>query len=472
MNIYINNKLKYNELKSKQKAGDYKFHSYHDNIPIDSQNSKIYNLLDYDYIAGPFRLCIIELDENYDNEKHTKKIILIGDQHKDEEIFKCGINDEKKTIYITQFCNSLFKKNPKKIFDVFIEFPFTRNIHKKNYVLTPGILERFAYAYEKCEHRSEQKKCREYLPNVRFHHVDMRFFDWDTDDETQIYTSIGIISHYFKIIIDLISIISNPAKLNHHLTFTINELNKQIQDRYTIVGLPTLNEIILYANDYKEGNIINTYDQMIKILLSKNINVEDIKNLKKYLIQLLKARRISKDISIGIDDRLYYFLINNIVDGENIDKNLLDNIWKIANNDARISRNIGVNKDLLMKNFDIDLYMPEIYKYNNKINNIIRTKKIHNINDLDALYKILLIVGASIMDIYLLGRMFKKFKVKKSEDIQQEFAKDVIIIAGDMHVKNYIKFFEKINGRKIFHEDNISKCVSNPKNILEKYYEL
>lgn len=59
-------------------------------------------------------------------------------------------------------------------------------------------------------------------------------------------------------------------------------------------------------------------------------------------------------------------------------------------------------------------------------------------------------------------------------------ANDIIIIAGYVHVNNYIDFSVKNNGKIKFQDSRLNsvpgienlRCVNNPKSILSQYYEL
>ena len=68
------------------------------------------------------------------------------------------------------------------------------------------------------------------------------------------------------------------------------------------------------------------------------------------------------------------------------------------------------------------------------------------------------------MDIYMLGRIFKKFlkntKTKHS-NIHQDYATKIIIVAGAWHTLNYASFLEQFNYKIIFNQDINEKtnCV-------------
>jgi hypothetical protein len=71
--------------------------------------------------------------------------------------------------------------------------------------------------------------------------------------------------------------------------------------------------------------------------------------------------------------------------------------------------------------------------------------------------------GTIFMDIYLLSRAFKKFDKEitsgnSSNNIHQDYADKIIIIAGDAHINTYIKFLNEI-GYETKYDKNIDKSA-------------
>ena len=71
-------------------------------------------------------------------------------------------------------------------------------------------------------------------------------------------------------------------------------------------------------------------------------------------------------------------------------------------------------------------------------------------------------IGVLSMDLYSLCRIFKEYKKRDDEDdIQPEQSKNIIIYAGDFHIKNYTEFLENSVGavKTYFYENQNNSCV-------------
>lgn len=75
------------------------------------------------------------------------------------------------------------------------------------------------------------------------------------------------------------------------------------------------------------------------------------------------------------------------------------------------------------------------------------------------MYEVCFRYYCSVMDIYCLSRVFKKFKIK--DDKQPEESYNIIIYAGDLHVESYSNFIRFLGHQAVFETRNPSKlsCV-------------
>ena len=169
---YIKYKSKYLSLKNIQKAGTF----YLDegayskirspdlrNIPVDLTNTK--------YIAGPMSLTIMF------NKDLNKKIYLFGDVHVYTSFFDCGVDDEKNTIYLSDYLNKYLSEEKNKTIDLFIELPYQLNKNKIIPSMKYGILENIKHIVDPCfKLLSDKSECKKIYPNVRFHAMDIRYY--------------------------------------------------------------------------------------------------------------------------------------------------------------------------------------------------------------------------------------------------------------------------------------------------------
>lgn len=501
---YKNYKFYYNRLKEYlQNAGDYVFDEekvLKNPEPSSKLREQIVDIDNYSYVAGPVSICFIEFINI------NKRILLFGDLHSYNDRFICGPDDSLKTLYGTVLCNTLFKKNPDKIFDVFTESYFYRDPSKKsiNNVTNSGFMSNFFYTYDICyAEREGNIECSEQIKNVRFHHMNIRNYskyDYNNDDDDLKILSDNFIK--FGLINDAITNFNDINGEIKKISNTITDYFKEIYDKTDIDNHVLFNDIKLAMgkdyiskDDYNHTwisfpeynyDLDNRYNKVLNAF--KKYDKGEIKYLINQLEDLIVKLRNFKTAELFKSGNPIYLgdsfleFIRKYIANERIgiysNDIILKNAFELCNSIPRIKRNIGNNKELIEKNYKTNYNFDINYQSNNMIKMIIKDRKINNVkvnnvSIITILFYILAMFGAIIMDIYLLSRTLKKFDINK-KGLKQEYANDIIIIAGNDHIKNYINFYKKIGGDEsiLFIDENKKRCVKNPSSILKKYYNI
>ena len=427
---YKNHKNKYKSLilsqknkevqKSRnQKAGDYIFDENKiTEFPSSELRKQIFHINNYNYIAGPILVCFII------NKEYNKRILLFGDHHTFNDKFNCGIDDETKTIYVTTLCNTLFKKNSEKIFDVFTEASFYKDPSKIVYhkYIDSGFMNSFFYTFDICYVEREQKtECNKEVKNVRFHHMDIRSYSKYAainKDDLTILSKNQIKFEYIynanEQIDDIYSMLKNiVATMNDDIKQIYKKLSREFKEK---VNIPSIDTIVsphqdIDFNDIKKyDEIIKKYDEIIKELKKDKKDNKDIMHdieglqlkLKNYkYIVILRNKK-----EIYLDNEFKNFMIKYICDPERgiySSEQLIKNAFMLCDSVPRIRRNMGINKDLIEKNYKPYYNFDELQKYNKLIAFLINYLIVIDFKIIVLLYYILALFGAMIMDIYLLS---------------------------------------------------------------------
>lgn len=102
----------------------------------------------------------------------------------------------------------------------------------------------------------------------------------------------------------------------------------------------------------------------------------------------------------------------------------------------------------------------EIDKFSEYIKNI-NGNKINityiDIEFINLLFLKFCMLTRNVMDIYMLGRIFKKFINKETGEVSE--AKNIIIFTGNGHNIHYHDFFNKIGFKSLIHDDNKNNCI-------------
>lgn len=349
-------------------------------------------------------------------------------------------------------------------------------------------------------------ECNKEVPNVRFHFMDIRHY------YTGIYQpEIEKENEDIVIMSKSLDILNSLDVLNNDLDIT-KKANIMLTTMNTIIK-----EIVENSSDLKEKININELPQKFPTIESeskllefktfeifkkhKEISLEIIKNRKKMIKQYIEIYNIIKKsgnqnyklintnmlirlsnylIPIHLDNEIKYFIKKYIADENGIysDEKILKNAFELCKSIPRIERNIGNNKELIEKYYKIHNYFDITKKYDNGVIKNFLNDPDSIISDKETIFGIrwlILDFSSIIMDIYLLARTLKKFDPKKREEttvIKQEYANDIIIIAGDAHIKTYVEFYKNISSDILFNDESNERCVKNPSDILEKYYNI
>jgi len=156
---------------------------------------------------------------------------------------------------------------------------------------------------------------------------------------------------------------------------------------------------------------------------------------------------------------------------DNIDKKF----WELIGFSDKLKKNFMDMPDKKVKEVIMNYYSDKIKKLiNPKLNVEIKLMMLTNgkeemnfeKDNYDALFYFFIEYGVYIMDIYILGRLFKKFN---DPDKNKQFTKNSVIIAGNSHIKNYEEVLKKIGFNVVF---NYEVSRTNIDSMIDHYFEL
>ena len=381
-------------------------------------------------IAGPIGMC-----EMY---KGDKRIILIADHHTDYLENTCTRNPK---ILITEFLDKLFLKNTKEQWDLYLEqgagaqeFFYLRRDNSKYYKerkkenLEKRKKENYLRLLGKREsdfkvsllqlifnHFSSQgcflkKKCP--VRNTRFHFIDIRHDKFGYDCQISII-------QWSDLIFDIFDKYARKLRNSH-----------QGRGEYWGGGVPVAFQ---FNNDESVQILIELRKDLEKFF---NIYINALKNIIKCF---KKTDKIAKQIDNSE-------LRNNILKYYGSRIKLTITSLKYIHDTIKENKEFFINffmratvKDSKRRVKIKKLYMNVIVKniYGKKYMKLYKAlKKYKEINQYTFEYLEDIYNNAAIllMDLYFLGRMSRKFHNKSQNN--------VIVIAGAVHIKNYIDFLK------------------------------
>lgn len=233
-------------------------------------------------------------------------------------------------------------------------------------------------------------------------------------------------------------------------------------------------ETFFNNHDFKDsGQIHNITDEFINCVnnvdeYERNKCFEEFKNVRYHYGDI---RRFIYNMQINKNDHDYIAMGKNVLDENNT---YLQKLYHNYNNSS--DKNKFIN-EILESIVSIPKIKKNILSIMNKTIVIKILKFFHQYikNQLDNIDNkmdprdIVIRLFVSVMDIYLLSRVFKKFdnsmRVNKS-GIHQDYANKIIIVAGFHHIENYISVLLSLNYKITFQSsiNEKSQCV-NVKNI-------
>ena len=143
-------------------------------------------------------------------------------------------------------------------------------------------------------------------------------------------------------------------------------------------------------------------------------------------------------IYIGNENGIYTDMDGQFWDLVEFSPKLQNNLSEVVKNNFEPNINLNYNSST-RKISNANNIIKEMVKSNK-----LRYASIYVIDHILQYYKL------ALMDIYMLGRIFKKFEQKSSTDIFSESANNIIIIAGQKHIESYINFFNKIGSNILY----------------------
>ena len=489
---YYQKYKKYKQKYLNQRGGEYKLdeNNYDPNMITNIQNPK--------YIAGPVSIYHIR------NEEFDKNIYLIGDIHISTDTFKCAseinsLEDDSSpsnTIYFPQYLKYLFEMEKTKVIDVFIEIHYLGN--KIVPQMKEGMIENVRRQFEPCFRKITDKvECNRLYPNVRFHVMDIRYYMQKYDIAlTDITTLAEYIKqskdimlnkdHYDKIPIyldEIVQEIFDSIRNDEIVTYQFNDLlnvagfdaSLQTSTNNSIM-LKSIYELLIFANTNREYLETKYYDILGRLMSLKNLLMayNNYVEVPDFIIDMIRKY-------LGDENGIY----------PDIDTKLID----VIRSSPLLTKNVN---NYVIENFKpniLEQYVKSDFQF--KISDIIKTKKLTAIDaiNFDHFYSVIygsskiyvnacihicfrvgfhcyamefceakrtknicvcmqthifLQCGAALMDMYILGRLFKKFVPKTEDDISAEYAKNIIIITGARHTQTYLEFFKKINSEVLY----------------------
>ena len=374
------------------------------------------------------------LTEHISN-KYNRHIYIFGDIHVNELVcpphkanwFKMRIDN-----YIGE---KILNTNKDKMIDIFFEI----DSGTKKYVNQDSYLRIIREKYKTC-YQHGQKQCE--YNNVRFHYTDIRrltketfnFFAWGT-------------AYLNKLIERLIRALYLRAKMLFDPTSEeIEEYNsyyaenKEEQDKRFKTGFTTL------LNSIKEFYWVKEAVEIDK--LKYEAEKERQKQYKPIITPLLEFYYGKEKID---ESKLYKsptpFSFETILKFQKITKQ----INMIPNKEIR-------DRLLQWSNIKFKEYTPDFLGLAYYLR-LLEVNPNFSVSDfLRNLKGKLLDAEVLVMDIYLLTRMFKKFKQRDQEYAEE--AKYIVIYAGDFHSNNYREFLN-ILGFKVIQETKSEDKTNN-----------
>lgn len=435
-------------------------------------------------IAGPIQIKV------YSSAKHNKVVYLFSDSHVINKNIICP-----NSLYVTDYLHSLFSNN-NIIFDVFIEYSyfFNRNLYKSNFFTsTSGLILCIKSFFGDCiipkKDSVEQINCitsRKYN-NVRFHSIDIRSYYMKNNNNSDIINDKGVynlisMNDTLYVIIEIINLIKYVND-NHHLLDTlfnkctkyINNKNHNYQQLISLLNYPNKNLFNIHKC------IATNLSQIIKII---GENIESYKNLKDNgtFDALIKY---SNNFSYFMNTFVYSY--NKNMDTIKIYSDISEKIWTdLIYSNPKLKRNTLIDSDILVQlkkyiggniKYIIEKHSKDFHKMIlfMENNNIFQYKSMSDFTFLNTNIRYLsifvIIISSCVMDVYTIGRMFKKFSNKSQSYITKETADNIIVIAGKAHNDFYSVILEKI-GFVMDHEDNNEKdkCVKLNNKMSDKIF--
>jgi len=387
-----------------------------------------------DYIGGPFNLTC------HWSEYYQKLIYIFGEEHSEKT--DCHEFDKRKKpagTLIENFLKELIEISD-CFLDLLVEFEAYKGYKYKNELSENkdgNRLVQIAKTFSSCINASErdQEENKPKCSCSRIHYFDVRSIERNPEEK-------------------------GPDDVSHFIVEYINITNGYITEEYYIDDL-TENESYTLADELIKMTI--RYQGVMKGFLLKFGDKEFLKfwygmlsknHYTKKELDHLGEDKLDKE-GISIKTRIERFIENEI---------LLELETTIKREDTSECTSCSSLINTLAQSIIDNIILP--YR--------VYSKNIELIEDLLSLINLIIIVNASVIDAYLLARIFKKFdlnsekpKKRRSTDEPDE-ARNIIIYAGNKHCTTYRKFltqhdfelFADIGEAELEYGKKPSNCVN------------
>lgn len=329
----------------------------------------------------------------YEIPETRQSIMILGDQHNGTSK-NCKENGIKNSIDINKFLDKItISKN--KTFDFILEQRDYFNLINKNTIEIDGI----EYNTFLSKHLTNLMGN---LPSV-FYKYRKCFLGRNTCPEKYKNLRIHLADNRVS---------SNKNIYNVMNTLVFKLLYKDIYIKNAINNFDTFDKKEFFEN--------NDLYLLLKVFLKKipNIN-KDFKDIRSNKIY----KQFEKIENKSILNKLTRYI--NVMEKEN-----KINIIKLENNVTKL----------------IEIF--DKYKETKKVPLIINIKRLIEQIFIDYVFATL-----HIMDLYILGRIFRTFKLKENENDRRREMKNIIIFVGNSHKNQYDKFLQEIMKIKPIYED-------------------
>ena len=401
------------------------------------------------YIVGPISLTIIF------NSKYNKKIYLFGDKHvaASDNIDCASDITNDNAIYLPDYLKYYFDKTKNIPIDLFIELPYQQDKFVPS--MQKGMINNTRIQFEPCfKFLTDKYECNKLYPNIRYHSMDIRKYlphDNKLTNNEKFITDITLILNYIESI--------NRLQTDED---SYDDLIDKAQATTTGVFNDIANDPYI-TNEYNE--LLATYYEGDPIVLINNVwnfiknntsfNNTSLLNELDFLSHLLSMYLNDVVIPPSIMDiiRKYFGDENGIY--SDIDKKF----WNGIKSSPKLSKNLNT---IVEENFDTNIYLKYKTFPNDFMKEIMSSGIISPLNGAYLHSFIAFMYFNTVMDVYLLGRMFKNFTRIDSKDISAETAENIYVIAGDYHIVRYINFLKKLNSSVIlYNEQHNNNTVSS-----------
>lgn len=366
----------------------------------------------YDMLSGPVSFSYLTSDV------YDMRVILIGDKHIYNREHVCPDCEYGCSYYLTNFLETVIRATGDTV-DFFIEYTYIKGPESMERISQRGInigeevnftISDVSLHFYKCL-QVDKQECRNEFSNLRLHYTDYRDVDFDFIQKINslVIDSYIFLSKYSDFGKDFETIKKNITQIQEFDPETYFDIVHDFVDLLSVIrniGLPVQGEELIKL--YRQFFYTSKINKQLRNIPDQNLAYK----IEDYMLTLFSREINKKDHNITgptyPDMTVYEFVLQ---------KRLL----------------IPPNMDRINPSYLARIYI--------------------SINTLSTM---LLLTQATIMDAYLLGRLFRTFS-------DAPRARNVIIYAGDVHIIRYFDFLTKVLGfeykRDITRGNMVEMCL-------------